>query len=215
MAAASDLQPLQEPLAQAFQKLTGTTIRWVSGASGILARQVKAGAPYDAILAANTQYIDDLRVAGRIEPESVRTYALGRLGFWSARGLRWEDLRSGRVGRLAIANPAHAPYGAAAKQALEKAGLWAGLDGRLVYGENVRQAWQYAATGNADAVITAWSLVRNGGTLVDPSLYSAVRQGAGVVRGSPNAAQARRFLDFLTGPEGQAILGSFGFMSPR
>ena len=104
-----------------------------------------------------------------------------------------------RVLHIAIANPAHAPYGQAAKQALERAGLWSRVESKLVYGGNVEQALQYARSGNADLVITARSLIPEG-QAVDPRLYDPIRQAAAVVKGSKNEAIARRFLECLKLP---------------
>ncbi len=140
-------------------------------------------------------------------------YAVGRLTVWSPNGLGWKDLSSPKVRHIAIANPAHAPYGLAAKEALEKAGLWTQLQPKLVFGENVQQALQYAKSGNADVVITARSLVPDG-EAVDPRLYSPIQQAAAVVKGASHESVARDFLRFLTSANGQAVLKKFGFDPP-
>ena len=212
-ATAADLSPVAPELASQFQSVTGNRVRFVFGASGILTQQVNAGAPYDAILLANIGYIEDLQRSGKVLPETVTVYALGRLGIWSPEHLGWNDLASDSVRHIAIANPAHAPYGKAAKEALEKAGLWDRLQPKLVYGENVQQALQFAKSGNAEIVITAHSLIPDG-DLVDPKLYSPIRQGAAVVKGAAHEATARAFLQFLGSPEGQAVLKKFGFDLP-
>lgn len=217
VAAAADLAPLEEPLTRAFQHATGIRVRFVLGASGMLSRQIQQGAPYDVFLSANENYVAELARAGRLAPDSVRIYASGRIALWSKDGRiqRLEDLRSPRVLHLAIANPLHAPYGVAAKEALVNQGLWKELQPRVVFGENVRQAFQYAQSGNAEAVITAWSLVLSqGGILLPDKLHSPIRQSGGIVASTRQAAAARRFLDFLAGSEGQRILQAGGLFPP-
>jgi molybdate transport system substrate-binding protein len=214
--AASDLTPAERPLSAAFKELTGSQVRFVFAASGVLARQIRAGAPYDALLSANIAYIKDLERDGFVTPDTVHVYAVGRLGTWSDRGLGWADLTAGGVRHIAIANPAHAPYGAAAREALERAGLWKRVEAKLVYGENVRQALQFAETGNADVVITAWSVVKDlkGATQVDAKLHAPIQQAAAAVAASRQSALARRFVDFLSSERGQTILSRYGFDRP-
>jgi molybdate transport system substrate-binding protein len=215
VAAAADLAAVQQPLAAAFQKARGRGIEMVLGSSGILARQIERGAPYDVYLSANEQYVRSLANARKLESGSVVVYAVGRLGVWS-RGRNiadLDDLTSDRVLHVAMANPAHAPYGVAARQALERLGIWAEVQPKIVFGENVRQALQYAETGNAEATVTAWSLVYDrGGFLVPEHLHAPIRQSGGVVAGSARSGLGRNFLEFLTGPEGRAILQKHGFV---
>jgi molybdate transport system substrate-binding protein len=215
VAAAADLAPVEAPLAQAFQRAGGTRFRFVLGSSGMLGRQIERGAPYDVYLSADERIVSNLAASGRLLKETVRTYAHGRLGLWSRNrkfsGL--EQLRDKSLRHIAIPNPVHAPYGVAAKQALENQGLWRELEPRIVYGENVRQALQFAESGNADAVITSWSLVFDRGALPLPdSLHAPIRQSGGVVASTKQAAEARAFMNFLVGSEGRAILSSRGLV---
>lgn len=208
VAAAADLAPLEQPLSQAFGR-----VRFVFGASGMLSRQIEQGAPYDVYLSANEKFVAELASSGRILADTVRVYASGRLGLWaknrSFTGL--DQLRDKSLRHIAIANPAVAPYGAAAKQVLENQGLWKELQPRIVYGENVRQALQYAQSGNADAVITAWSLVFDRGALLLPdTLHSPIRQSGGVVASSKRLHEARAFMNFLAGDQARAILEAHG-----
>lgn len=209
IAAAADLAPMQGVLERA---VPGCNVKISFGSSGLLARQIDAGAPFDVYLAANRALVDGLVNHGRVE--ATVPYARGRLGVWSKRGLlKWKDLQSAE--RISIANPAHAPYGIAAKQALESRGLWEKLRSRIVYGENVRQAWQYAQTGNADVTIAAWSLLMNrGGELVPEEWHQPIVQAAGIPKRAPNLQAARRFLTWLTSEEGQAALARAGFGPP-
>lgn len=201
-----------------FQKRTGRKARFVLGASGLLARQIEQGAPYDVFLSANERFVADLAKSGRLLPASARVYAYGRLGLWSRDGsvTRLDQLRDRRVVHLAMANPASAPYGAAARELLESAGLWAAVEPKVVYGENVRQALQFAESGNADAVITSWSLVfERGGILLPASGHAPIRQAGGVVAGRPDEAAALRFLDLLASDEGRKILAGHGLGLPE
>lgn len=218
VAAAADLALAQEPVAEAVRREAGMKVRFVLGSSGMLARQIEQGAPYDLYLSANERFVAELVASGRVLPESVRVYAVGRLGLWSrnrsVRGLT-ALVRPG-IRHVAIPNPTHAPYGFAARQALESQGLWKAIEKKIVYGENVRQALQYAESGNAEAVITAWSLVRDKGAVLLPDAWhSPIRQAAGIVAGSGRSKEARQFLDFLMSPAGQKLLNRYGFFPPR
>jgi molybdate transport system substrate-binding protein len=212
VACASDLAPAQEQLASAFKKSTGTVLRFVTGSSGMLARQVSSGAPFDIYLSANRMYVEDLVRDGSIVSDSVRTYGTGRLGLWSLSGKigKLDDLKKAEVKHVAIANPAHAPYGVAAKQALEKAGLWKSVEPKIVYGENVRQAMQYAESGNADAVITSWTLLLGRGVELPADLHAPIEQAGGIVARSKQQNEAKRFLDFLVNGDGAPVLKKFG-----
>jgi molybdate transport system substrate-binding protein len=203
---------------KSFREVSGQRVRFTLGASGMLARQIEQGAPYDVFLSANERFVDELLKAGRLEAGSVRVYALGRLGLWSKSGAIREvdQLRGAGVLHVALANPAHAPYGAAAKEFFERRGLWTALERKIVYGENVRQALQFAESGNAEAVITAWSLVFDrGGVLLPGDEHAPIRQSGGVVARRPQPAAARRFLEFLGSERGRRILETHGFSVPR
>ena len=211
VAAASDLAPLASQLADKFQN-----VRFTLGSSGALARQIENGAPFDVFLSANDDYIRQLMASGDIEPSSVVVYAIGRIALWSPNGLAHtlDDLRKPEVKKIAIANPAHAPYGVAAQKALEKAGLWKTIEPKIVYGENVRQALQFAESGNADAVITSWTLLIGRGVLIPADLYPPIRQAGGIVKSSLKVSTGRQFLRFLTGAEGRRILEGGGLFRP-
>ena len=125
------------------------------------------------------------------------------------------DLKSAGVKHLAIANPAHAPYGTAAKTLLERQGLWREIEPKIVYGENVRQALQYAESSNAEAVITSWTLLIGRGILLPPEMYDPIRQAGGVVKSSAQIPAARQFLQFLTSNEGRKVLEAGGLFPPN
>jgi molybdate transport system substrate-binding protein len=207
VAAASDLAALDKPLRKA---IPGCDITIVFGSSGMLSRQIIHGADYDVFLSASRQYVDSVVEANAADPATVTPYATGRIAWWSRKPVDLEAVR-----HLAIANPAHAPYGKAAKQALERQGLWQKLESKIVFGENVRQAWQFASTGNADATITAWSLVHDkGGKLIEARWHDPIVQ-VGVVPGrSRNPKGAQRFLAWLNSAAGRAVLAGDGFSPP-
>lgn len=214
IAAAADLTPLEPELRKAFPM---NNIRFTFGSSGMLARQIENGAPFDLYLSANEDFVRDLARAGRLLPDTVRAYATGRLGLWSPTGAvrTLEDLLKPGVRHIALANPRHAPYGLAAEQLLRERGLWPKLQPRLVLGENVRQAFEFARTGNADAVITSWTLLHDkGGVLLPDTGHAPIRQAGGVVRGAANERVARAFLEFLASPKGQQVLARYGLFPP-
>lgn len=218
VAAAADLTPLQSALTDGFHRAAGANVRFTFASSGQLSQQIDNGAPYDVFLSANEKFATDGARAGYLDAASVRTYALGRIALWSRAGnIRTLDqLKDASVLHIAIANPEFAPYGVAARQALEKSGLWSTLQSKILYGENIRQTLQYAETGNADAAIVAWSLVYDrGGILLPADLHQPIRQAAAVVRSSKQPVLAGRFLDFLASPAGHAILQSHGLMPGR
>jgi molybdate transport system substrate-binding protein len=213
IAAAADLAPLEKELRDAFVKTGGGAVRFSFGSSGMLARQIENGAPFDVYLSANERFVKDLAEKGKLRPETVAVYGRGRLGLWSKSGKFKElkDLVQPGVLHVALPNPAHAPYGAAARQMLEQRGLWAGIEPRVVYAENVQQAFQYAESGNAEAAITAWSLMKDrGGVALPPEWYPPIRQAGGVVASSPHPEAAKRFLAMLQSPEGRRLLAHFG-----
>jgi molybdate transport system substrate-binding protein len=217
VAAAADLQPLEADLARAFVSTTGASVRFTFGSSGNLAQQIEHGAPYDVYLSANEGFVTRLADSGHLLKDSVQVYAQGRIALWSKGGhiRSLPELAQPAVRHISIANPVHAPYGVAARDALKNKGLWEKLVPKIVYGENVQQAFQYAETGNADAAIIAWSLVANkGGILLPAAWHAPIRQTGGVVASSKNVPLARRFLELLAGAQGGAVLTRFGFDPP-
>ena len=219
VAAAADLSPLEPELAGSFGKNhPQMSLRFVTEASGALAQQIENGAPYDVFLSANVQFVDRLASLGKLQPASIRTYAEGRLGLLWRDGKQHplSDLSAASVKVLALPNPKLAPYGVAAQQALEHEGIWSRIQPKVVYGENVRQTLQMFASGNADAVLTADSLLLNKHpTLIPTAWHQPILQKAGTVAASKNGVAAQAFLNFLTSREGQAIFAKYGFSSPR
>lgn len=208
VAAASDLAPLQT----LWQEQFPGKVTFTFGASGMLARQIENGAPFDLFLSADEFQLEPLIKKNRVNPDSRQIYAIGRLAMWSKSG-QFQNLADlARAQHISLANPLHAPYGRAAKEALEKAGLWEKLQDKLLLAENVRQAYQYAESGNADVCLTAYSLVHaQGGVLVRDEFHRPLRQIGVVVNKSKQRKQAAAFLDFLISPAGRAIFATHGF----
>jgi|HubBroStandDraft_4_1064222.scaffolds.fasta_scaffold10343_4 molybdate transport system substrate-binding protein len=209
IAAASDLAPLAPKLEQAYKE----KVRFTLASSGSLKQQIENGAPFDVFLSANEQYVKDLAAAGLVT--DATSYAIGRIALWSPNGsvTSLADLRKSSVIHLAIPNPQHAPYGVAARQALESQGVWKDVEPKIVYGENVRQALQFAESGNADAVITSWTLLIGKGKLLPDQWHAPIRQTGAVVKSTSQPDAARRFLKFLLGAEAQKILNNGGLWS--
>ena len=146
------------------------------------------------------------------------SYATGRVGLWSQTGRirSVRDLSGAGVRQIAIPNPQHAPYGVAAEQILRQAGVLDQVRGKLVLAENVRQAFEYARTGNADAVLTSWTLLFDkGGILLPDSVHAPIRQAGGVIQGTKNEQAGRAFLEYLAGAEGRKLLARFGLFPPQ
>ena len=213
VAAAADLAPFTPAFEKSF---TAAKLRFSIGASGSLTRQVENGAPFDVFLSASEQYIRDLAAKNDVDPATITVYAVGRLGLWSADGSvhSIDDLAKPQVRHIAIPNPEFAPYGVAAKKALETRGLWKRIEPKIVYGENVRQTLQFAESRNADAVITSWTLLKDRGILLPAEWHDPIRQAGAVLKSSKQPDAARQFLRFLLSPAGQKILESGGLFAP-
>ncbi len=222
VAAAADLQFAFTEIAEHFEAQTGHKVILVFGSTGQLARQIEHGAPYDLFAAANIGFIDDLAQKGLIVPESVALYARGRIALVvnkraGVQVANLKDLTSANIKRVAIANPDHAPYGLAAKQALQRAGIWDTVEPKLVLGENVRQALQFVQAGDVPAGIVALSVVNVpevAYTLIDSDLHEPLDQALGVISASRNQATAIDFARFVNGAQGRPIMRKYGFLLP-
>jgi molybdate transport system substrate-binding protein len=222
VSAAADLMPAFQQLGTLFERETGVPVDFNFGSTGQLARQIEQGAPVDLFAAANVDFVDRLERQGLILPDTRALYARGRLALWTRadsplRISRIEELAGPEVRRVAIASPDHAPYGIAAREALQAAGVWDAVRPRLVFGENVRQTLRYAETGNVDAAIVALSLsLASDGrwTPVPEELHAPLNQALAVIRGSRNEAAARRFARFVNSPEGRRVMRRYGFTLP-
>ena len=228
VAAASDLQNVMPAIAERYEQATGQKVRVSFGSSGQFFSQIQNGAPFEVFLSADESYVTLLVNSGHAIGSTVVPYASGRLAIWSRqdRGLNLSQgllaLANPKVRRIAIANPEHAPYGRAAVDALRKSGIYDQVRPRLVLGENVAQAAQFAHTGNADAAVIALSLtlvpaMLTAGTSVEvpADAYTVIRQTGVVLTRAPDKDRARRFLTFLTSRDIAALLAASGFGAPR
>lgn len=228
VAAASDLQFALTEVAAAFTETTGKEVRLSFGSSGNFFRQIKQGAPFELFFSADEDFVSDLAKDGLTEDDGV-LYAVGRIALLLPHGSPLkadpslgdvrEALDDGRLKRFAIANPEHAPYGMRAEEALREAGVWETIRDRLVLGENVSQAAQFALSGNAQGGIVAWSLAlapelaaRADHVLIPDHMHQPLRQRAAAIKGA--GATARAFLTFVQGEEARSIMRRYGFVLP-
>jgi molybdate transport system substrate-binding protein len=222
VAAAADLQFAFTELGTLFERQTGHKVTFVFGSTGQLAQQIANGAPYDLFAAANVSFVDDLAEKSLVLPDTVALYARGRIVLAvnrnaGATAVHLEDLLSRDITHVAIANPDHAPYGVAAREALQAAGVWEQIQDRLVLGENVRQTLQYIQTGDAKAGIVALSIANVPEitwTLVDESLHTPLDQALAVVASSQHAAAAGEFAAFINSQTGRPLMKKYGFLLP-
>jgi molybdate transport system substrate-binding protein len=229
VAAASDLGPALREIAAQYEKTGAARLALVFGSSGNLAAQIENGAPHDVFMSADLDYPRRLESQGLTVPGSLTPYAVGSLVLWAPktsaldlRQLGFKALTAPAVRAIAIANPQHAPYGKAAVAALRWAKLYEPLESRLALGENVAQAAQFVASGNAQVGIISLSLAlapefaRTGQWWeVPPESYPPIIQGAVVLRKSRNQKTAEEFLGYLKSAEATTILRRHGFKIPE
>ncbi len=228
VAAAADLQfALDDVFRAAARSIAGIRPVVIYGSSGSIHAQIENGAPFDLFLSADADYPRRLAAKG-LADGPVFLYAVGRLAVWvpsesrldvGALGLR--ALLDPSVRKVAIANPRHAPYGRAAEAAMRRLGVWSGVQEKLVLGESVAQAAQFAKSGAADAGILALSLVlsprmRESGRWAEvaPDAYPRMDQGGIVLRNARDLVGARALRDALLSPRGREVLVSRGFSLP-
>lgn len=224
VAAASDLAVAFAEIGKAFEQSSGKKVELSFGSTGLLAKQITEGAPFDVFAAANVSYVDEVVRAGACQNNTKQTYAQGRIVMWARDAAQLpgslEALRQSNYSKVAIANPDHAPYGLAAREALQKAGLWSSLEPRLVFGSNVQQAMMFAQSGNAEVSIVALSLaISSGGAyqLVDASLHAPLEQAMVVCHGGSGGGkpnEARSFVEYVGSSAGRAIMRKYGFLLP-
>jgi molybdate transport system substrate-binding protein len=229
VAAASSLSFALPEIVNAFRAQGGDEIEISYGSSGLFARQIARGAPFDLFLSANEAYVDQLARAGLTRDEGT-VYAVGRLVLFVPSGstitpetplAELPRLHAqGVLRRLAVAHPEHAPYGIAARQALEQSGAWTGLKNTLVIGESVAQTARFVTTGAADAGLLAHALalqpqVAGHGrfALVPEALHVPLRQRMVLLNRANTAAAA--FYAFLREPGAREILVRHGFYTAQ
>jgi molybdate transport system substrate-binding protein len=226
IAAASDLQFTMSELGDRFEKKTGIRVAVTFGSSGNFHAQIQNGAPFDLFFSADLLYPQQLISEGLADAQSLAVYAQGHLVLWAPAGANlfledrgFEALKDARIQKIAIANPEHAPYGRAAVAALQKAGIYDQIKSKLVFGENISQAAQFAQSGNAQVGIVSLSLtfgeaMKSGERWVIPAnLYPPLQQAAVIIDSSSNKAAARAFLKFVKSDEGRDVFLKFGLTS--
>jgi molybdate transport system substrate-binding protein len=225
VAAAANLKEVMYALVADFRRSRAdANVDVVLGSSGKLVQQIVHGAPYDLFFSADLEYPRRL-AADKLAASGVRTYARGRLALWSARlkarDLTLAGLADPGVRRIAIANPKLAPYGARAQEALTHAGVWEKVRDKLVFGENVSQAAQFADRGGADAALIPLSLTlspalgqRGAFVEIPASLYAPIDQGFVILGRAVGNPLAAAFADYVVSAPARAIFAAHGYLAP-
>ena len=219
--AANFAEPIKA-IAAVLEKSTGHTLKITVGATGRLYAQIKNGAPFDVLLAADAKTPAQLEADGLAQPGSRFTYASGKLVLWSADAAKVNGqgavLKGDGFRKLAIANPKTAPYGAASIEAIDKLGLSAVLTPKLVQGESIGQAYNFAYTGNAEIAFVAMSQVLEGGRLkggsmwvVPQNLYAPIRQDAVLLKSGAGNEAAKALMKLLQSPNIKDLIRSYGY----
>lgn len=218
IAAAANLTDVAQVLGTPFESATGIHPIFSFGSTAQLTQQIENGAPFDVFLAADAEHVQELDRKGLLAPGSRAAYANGVLALWAPSAAtpvkRIDDLVLPEVRVIAVAKPELAPYGEASMEALRAAGILDRVKAKIVYSDNISMAKQYGATGNADAVFTAYSLVmKESGKVirVDEKLHRPITQELGIIAASPHKAEAARFTDFVLRGNGRAILSESGY----
>ncbi len=228
VAAASDLQYALAEVADAFTRSTGHSVKLAMGSSGNFVRQIMQGAPFDLYFSADEGYVQDLAERG-FTTDGGALYAIGRLVMFVPNGspirvdAELNDLAAalsdGRLRKLAIANPEHAPYGRVARSVLMKKGLWQRVQDRLVMGENISQTAQFAVSGSVEAAFIAYSLaiserMTKAGSyaLIPIDWHEPLRQRMVLLKGAGDTA--RQFYVFAQSPPARLIFEKYGFTLP-
>ena len=228
VAAASDLQAVMPEIAASFEAASGVSAELIFGSSGNLFAQIQNGAPFDLFFSADSEFPSKLIQSGQAEPRSSVVYAIGRLVLWVAPGAKcdpqtekWNCLLRPEISRVAIANPAHAPYGRAAVQALQAAHVYEQVRPKLVFGENISQTAQFVQSGNAQAGLLSLSQALSpsmqGGKQweIPEGAYPAIEQGVVVLKSAHENSAAQDFVQFVTQGRGRGLLKKSGFRLPE
>ena len=222
VAVAANFTAPAKALAEVFARTTGHEAKLSFGATGAFYTQIKNGAPFDVLLAADDERPARLEKEGDTVAGSRFTYATGQLVLWSAKPGLVDDegavLKHGQFGKIAIANPKNAPYGAAAVEAMEKLGLAATLQPKLVTGESIGQTFNFIATGNAELGFVALAQVLEGGKLksgsmwVVPAQYHApIIQDAVILNRAASNPAAKAWMELLKTPQSKELIRSYGY----
>ena len=228
VAAASDLTFAFKDVAAKFQAQTGDVVKLSFGSSGNFFSQIQNGAPFDLFFSADISYAKKLEDGGLAEPGTLYQYATGKIVLWVPADSKLDVskglavLTDPAINKIAIANPEHAPYGRAAKAALQHEGIYDQIKDKIVLGENISQTAQFVQSGNAEIGFIALSLAL-APTLKDKGKYfeipaddyPAIEQAAVVLKSSKKKELANKFVSFLRQPEAIEIMQRYGFVVPK
>lgn len=230
IAAAADLNYAMREIVADYQKRTGRSVKLSLGSSGNLYAQIANGAPFDLYFSADIDYARKLELAKLTVPGSLFMYAVGRLVVWVPQGspvdvqqLKERSLLDPSIKKIAIANPAHAPYGRAAVAAIKHYGLYEQIEKKLVFGDNIAQTAQFVDSGAADIGIIALALAvappMKAGSYWEIPLeaFPRLEQGAVITKAAEtrgNLESAREFMNWVAGKSGRAVLERYGFILP-
>ena len=226
VAVASNFTAPMQQIAQAFEQQTGHRVKLSFGGTGALYAQIRHGAPFDLLLAADTKTPAKLAQEGYADKRTQFTYATGQLVLWSANPQLVTELvddnelvlREGKFRKFAIADPTLAPYGAAAQQVLQALDLWTVVKPKIVQGKNIGQTFQFVSSGNAQLGLVALAQVytdgkieSGSGWIVPQELYSPISQDAILLKPGQANPAARELVDYLKGEQVQQIIESYGY----
>ncbi len=222
VAVAANFTAPMQAIAAAFEKDTGHKARLAFGSTGKFYAQIRHGAPFQVLLAADDETPARLEREGMSVPGTCFTYAVGRLALWSAQAgvvdARGEVLKQGGYKHVAIANPKLAPYGAAAVEVMQRLGVVEAVRPKLVQGENIAQAWQFVASGNAELGFVALSQVTQDGKLTGGSawivpahLHTPIRQDAAILTNGRGNPAAGALMDYLRSDKAKAVIRAYGY----
>lgn len=221
IAAAANLEKPLSEIGREFENQTKTKLIFSFGATSNLAKQIENNAPFDIFIAADVKTIDLLIAKNYLIPTSKKIYAQGKLILWWSKDSNTfpnslEDLTKEQFKRIAIANPEIAPYGKAAKETLEKTSIWSQVEQKIVYGENIAIAYQYAKTKNVEVALISRSQAEptDKFLLVDDTLHQPLDQALAIVTNSKTISLAEKFSVFLSDSKGRALLEKYGYSVP-
>lgn len=221
VAVAANLQGVIKVLGKDFKQKTGIDIQSIAGSSGNLSTQIKNGAPFDLFLSADMGFPENLAKEGYSTKEPA-VYAYGSLIICSAQNVGFENwqrlLLSSRIKKIAIANPAIAPYGKAAEECLKIKGILDDIKSKMVTGESISQVNTYITTGTVDVGFTTRALVKDAESKtniywkeIDPKSYAPIKQGMIILKQSKEGVNAQKFYEYMLSPSAKKILKEYGY----
>jgi molybdate transport system substrate-binding protein len=223
IAGAANLVKLMEEIVPRFEKEAGVEVDFIPGSSGKLAAQLKEGAPFDLFMAANVKFVDDAVASGECLADTKKVYARGHLVMWSKEGAKDEPparpdgLADAKYETIAVAQPDQAPYGAAARAALEKLGVWKKIEKRVIYGPSLEETIKLVDSGNAEIGLLALSQVIKGKgkyVAIPDELHDPLDQALAVCKNGKQKELAVKFVEYLARPEVQDAMKSYGYTIP-